>query len=243
MIMTVIMHKIIIFLLILTLNLLPSQSSRASNIFSDSNNQLIISDPMIKINRKLYKFNTHLDKYTIKPAAKIYRNYTSYWFKIAVNNFINNTNQPFNIINCLLQGKIKKASVNLSSFVINSSIGFLGIFDPAHNNIKLPKYDKEDFGQTLAVYNFPAGPYLVLPIFGPTSLRDLTGKSVNFIYDPVWDGVANDNKAELLTNSLQGVTVRDKLLEYIDDIEQNSFDPYSVVKSSYYQNRIRLIEK
>jgi len=239
------MLKIIIALLTLTFSLSGHLAYASSNnIFAINRDksELIISDPFIKINRKIYKFNNHIDKYTLKPAAKIYKNYTANWFKIGVNNFISNINQPFNILNSLLQGKVKKASISLSSFVINSSIGILGIFDPAHNNINIPKYSKEDFGQTLAVYGVPSGPYLVMPIFGPTSLRHLGGKSVNFIYDPVWDGVVNDNKAELLTNSLEGVVIREKFLEYLDDIEQNSFDPYSVIKSSYYQNRIKLIK-
>lgn len=239
------MLKIIIALLTLTFSLSGHSSYASSNnIFAinQDKSELIISDPFIKINRKIYKFNNHIDKYTLKPAAKIYKNYTANWFKIGVNNFISNLNQPFNILNSLLQGKVKKASIALSSFVINSSIGILGIFDPAHNNISLPKYSKEDFGQTLAVYGVPTGPYLVIPIFGPTSVRSLGGKSVNFIYDPIWDGVVKDNNAELLTNSLEGVAIREKLLEYLDDIAQNSFDPYSVIKSSYYQNRIKLIK-
>jgi phospholipid-binding lipoprotein MlaA len=236
------MFKILVFINIIFFSPNIFAANKNINIFNMNNRENIkearISDPFIKINRKIYKFNYHIDRYTLKPAAKTYRKITAPWFREAVNNVLSNAYQPLNIVNSLLQGKFKKSGISLSSFVINSTIGVLGVFDPAHNNIKLKKYSNEDLGQTLAYYGVPAGPFLMLPLMGPTSLRNLASRTENILYSSAWDY----EDVIIIANTAQTLSMREKLLDPLDNIEQNSLDPYSVIKSSYYQNRINLIE-
>jgi len=239
------MNKTLLFFLLLFLTSSYKAHADNYNIFSNEEEieeEVEIYDPFEKINRKFYSFNMTLDKYTLRPAAKLYRNITSKEVRKSVTNFTTNLTMPFTIVNSLLQGDIKNFTRATGSFVINSTIGILGIFDPAHQNIKMKRPNREDFGQTLAKYKIGPGPYLIIPFMGPYTLRHISGQSAEWAYNPVWkDGLDEEEKLRYSITALNIVNKREKLLEYLDDIEKNSLDPYTVVKSAYYQRRLKLI--
>ena len=127
-------------------------------------------DPLEGFNRAMYTFNDRLDKYALKPLAKGYRAITPTGVRKSVSNFFSNLHEPMVMLNNLLQGKPGQATSDLIRFVVNSTVGIVGLFDVS-SKVGLPKHD-EDFGQTLAVWGVGDGPYLVLPFFGPSNLRD-----------------------------------------------------------------------
>lgn len=201
------------------------------------------NDPLENINRKIFKFNDYLDEKLLLPIATSYRNYTPKIIKSSFRNFLKNIKLPFSFINSFLQGKIENSSAISSTFLINSTIGIAGIIDIAGN--KYIKYNVEDFGQTLAYYNFPQGPYIVLPFFGPSNIRDLSGLVIEKLINPFdvnkFDIASKSNiitdNVKLTINSISLIDKRESLIDIISDIKVDSFDFYSTIKSSYIQNR------
>ncbi|ROO28496.1 ABC transporter [Salinisphaera orenii MK-B5] len=136
-------------------------------------NPLAISDPFEGFNRRVYRFNALADRYVLMPAVQVYRTITPGFARTGVQNFFSNLGEINTFANSVLQAKPESSAVTLSRFVINSTVGLGGLFDPA-GAIGLEQRD-EDLGQTLGYYGVGAGPYLVLPFFGPSSLRDSIG--------------------------------------------------------------------
>ena len=177
------------------------------------------------------------------PIALSYRNYTPKIIRVSLRNFLKNIKLPFSFINSVLQGKIENSTAISSTFIINSTIGILGVVDIAGN--KYIKYNVEDFGQTLAYYNFPQGPYIVLPFFGPSNIRDLSGLVIEKLINPFdvnkFDIASKSNiitdNVKLTINSISLIDKRESLIDIISDIKVDSFDFYSTIKSSYIQNR------
>ena len=130
-------------------------------------------DPFEKFNRSILKFNLKADKYVLKPVAKTYNKAVPRPVRNGLRNFFSNLREPVTVLNDLLQGKFRKAGRDTGRFVINTTLGFLGLNDVA-SHLGFPK-EREDFGQTLAVWGVPSGPYLVLPFLGPSNLRDAFG--------------------------------------------------------------------
>ena len=232
------------YILILTfINLFAVKLTFANdfNIFSSIEEEELnqISDPYEKINRKIYAFNVFVDNYTTKPAAKFYQITTSEEIRANVTNFYKNITMPITIANSLLQGDFKNLYRAARSFLINSTVGIFGLFAPAEQNFKFKKSNREDFGQTLAKYNVGSGPYLMLPFFGPSSTRHLTGKIIDMPLSPNW--YINEESFRSLYTTSNIINQREKLLGHFDDIQKNTLDPYSVIKSSYYQRRNKMI--
>ena len=195
-------------------------------------------DPLEGFNRAMYTFNDKLDRYFLKPVAKGYRAALPTPVRRSVSNFFGNLHDPAIMLNNLLQGKPGQATSDLSRFMVNTTFGVFGLFDVA-SQWDLPKHD-EDFGQTLAVWGVGDGPYLVLPFFGPSNMRDAPALIVDWeTYPP------NHMKERSIRDKMFLVEVIDKrakLLDAGDILEQAAGkDPYVFVREAYRQRRRNLI--
>ena len=189
-------------------------------------------DPLESRNRSIYAFNENLDEAILEPAADGYDYITPNFLQKGFNNFFDNINYPVTIIKQLLQGHIGCSLQDTLRFTINSSIGLLGLFDPA-SSMGLPEHD-EDFGQTLAVWGIKEGPYLMLPFFGPKTLRSLAGDLTDVLFNPLLN--IDDTNLKMKANIINILQDRSDLSTFEEELD-NSFDPYQYIKDSYIQNR------
>ena len=198
-------------------------------------------DPWENLNRGTFAFNQTFDKYLLAPLAKGYRLIFPAEIRTGVRNFLSNLSEPWSSINSALQGDLKNTGNTLARFIINSTIGILGIFDVA-TEIGFEK-QKEDFGQTLAVHGVGPGPYLVLPFLGPSTVRDALGKVTSLYADPVTLALERNNKDEWIWigMALKGIDFREQNLEKIDNLEATSVDFYATIRSLYLERRNRMI--
>jgi len=199
------------------------------------------SDPLEPLNRAVYGFNSFLDKVMLRPLALGYAELTPDPLQKGVSNVYSNLLEPTNSINQLLQGKPRMAGNSLGRFAINSSIGIFGIFDVAGNadfaqgtDPKGLRRQEEDFGQTLATWGIPAGPYLVLPLLGPSSLRDGPALVADAVTNPGFYLANSSMKDKLLV--LRIIDLRTSLLP-LDEILERSSDQYAFTRSAFRQNR------
>ena len=213
------------FLLIFTLIFL-SGCSYQNELINDP------EDPLEIRNRSIYAFNENLDAVILEPAADGYDYITPNFLQKGFNNFFDNINYPVTIINQLLQGNIGGSLQDTLRFTINSSIGLLGLFDPA-SSMGLLEHD-EDFGQTLAVWGIQEGPYLMLPFFGPKTLRSLAGDLTDVLFNPLLN--IDDTNLKMKANIINILQDRSDLSTFEEELD-NSFDPYQYIKDSYIQNR------
>ena len=197
------------------------------------------------VNRAVFTFNIGLDKVLFKPVAKGY-SYLPVPLKKGIKNATNNVSYFVQIPNQFLQGKFKNGFKDTGRFLINTTVGLFGVFDPA-SKIGLKKNENEDYGQTLGTWGFGHGCYIVLPVLGPTTIRDSFGKVGNAFLDPFYLSTVG-NKELLFGNNLGdqtywGETVLDKTnwraenIRTLEDLEKNSVDLYSSVRSLYLQRR------
>lgn len=219
--------------------------------FSNSNNSNSeIYDPLEPLNRKIFLFNEIVDIYLLGPFVKKYNKITPKPIKTGIHNFVQNITLPVSALNSIFQGKTENTLATFSTFLINSTIGVFGIFDVASS--KNIKYNFEDFGQTLGHYGVNSGPYLVLPILGPSNLRDTTGRFFDSGADVAGfnileignarEGVMNDDVRVALF-LISGLDRREQLIDVIDDTRKDSFDVYATLRSFYFQNRQSEIKK
>ena len=205
--------RIITFILILT----------SFNISSDE-----VNDPFEELNRKTFEFNEKLDSTILRPTSEVYYKFPTK-VKTGVTNFFNNLEEIDTSVNQLLQGKPKKALNDMTRFIINSTIGIAGLFDVA-SKMGLERHE-EDFGQTLAVWGVPEGPYIMLPFLGPSTLRDTASLPVSsFLSVPFH---MTDTDANIALKSIDALETRERLLEVESLI---SGDKYSFVKDAYNQS-------
>jgi phospholipid-binding lipoprotein MlaA len=197
-----------------------------------------VYDPAEKANRKFYRFNKRLDKYFLKPVAKAYRAVVPQPVRNAFSRALRNLGEPINVLNAGLQGDMKQSMVSFWRFAINSSIGIGGLFDVAGSG-GLP-YRKEDFGQTLGKYGLDAGPYLMVPFWGPSNVRDLTGKVIDSLSDPFNYWFTEYGVAARTAG--YAVVTREELLDTLDEVERVSLDPYATIRSGYTQRREDMID-
>lgn len=200
-----------------------------------------ISDPIEPVNRFIFGLNDVLDHIIFEPLAKGYKALLPKPVRNSVQNFMRNLASPLIIANSLLQGKFGDAGVATTRFVMNSTIGIGGLVDVA--GAQGMTYKSEDFGQTLATWGVGNGPYVVLPILGPSSLRDTAGLAVDSYADPV--RIVADNTdhmwAYYTKEAVEGLDNRSRLIEAIDDMRRNSLDYYAAARSAYTQKRASLI--
>ena len=208
----------------------PSDDRQAVASFQAAN------DPLEPTNRKIFGFNMYLDRNVLKPVAKGYRSGVPEPARNSVRNFFDNLHSPVTLVNSLLQGDMRRTQITFARLVMNTTLGFGGIFDPA-TDASLPRYE-EDFGQTLGVWGVGEGPYLMLPLLGPKPPRDAAGFVVDTFTDPTtyifW------NSSFLIPLGLTAVDltdVRSRNIETLDEIERTSIDFYAALRSLYRQHR------
>jgi phospholipid-binding lipoprotein MlaA len=189
-------------------------------------------DPWEGYNRKVHAFNSSLDRAVFRPVAKGYDVVMPDAPQRGVRNFFRNLNYPVTLVNSLLQGKMERAFTSTGRFMMNSSIGLLGFFDVA-TKVGIPQYD-EDFGQTLAAWGWKDSRYLVMPLLGPYTLRDVFGRSFYGYAHPIsWAVREHDQYIPLIVDL---VSLRAELLPLQPDLDAAE-DPYMLVRDVYLQRR------
>jgi phospholipid-binding lipoprotein MlaA len=189
-------------------------------------------DPWEGYNRKIHAFNTSLDRAVIRPVAKGYDAVMPDAPQRGVRNFFRNLGYPVTLVNSLLQGKMERAFTSTGRFLMNSSIGVLGFFDVA-TKVGIPDYD-EDFGQTLATWGWQDSRYLVMPMLGPFTVRDLLGRSFyGFLHPVSWAVREHDQYIPLVVDL---VSLRAELLPLQADLDASA-DPYVLIRDVYLQRR------
>ena len=189
-----------------------------------------IDDPFEDLNRDIFIFNEKLDEKLLKPAALTYRKVTPQFARSGVTNFFNNLEEIDTTINQVLQGEIKYAFNDASRFVINSTIGLLGLIDVA-SKMGLERHE-EDFGQTLGVWGFNSGPYIMLPFLGPSNPRDLLSRPISSFLSGTF--AMEDNDVKLTLIGIDALETRERLLDAETLIIG---DKYIFVKDAYVQSR------
>ena len=234
---------------IIILSLFMATSSIAG---SDGQNELSkntngqVKDCFEKVNRGIFAFNQAIDGLIFEPLAKGYRHLPSP-IRTGTSNFIGNISTLLTIPNNVLQGDFGVAGKNTLRFVVNSTIGIVGLFDPAAA-IGLNAYEKEDFGQTLGRWGVGEGCYIVLPVLGPSTARDTLGSLGNYMGGDAWYNVTVRNDTRYFSDfdyyaskGVGGVDFRAKNFDDINNLEENSIDFYASVKSLYLQDRQKKI--
>ncbi len=202
--------------------------------FSIAENEDVNVDPFESTNRIVFEISDDLDTMIIRPVAEIYRDVTPRFIKNSVTNFFYNLSEVDTIINQLLQGKIVLAGQDSLRFLINSTIGIVGFVDVA-TRVGFERHD-EDFGQTLGYWGVPAGPYVFLPLIGPSTIRDSFSKPTSWFLSGNLS--VSDEEAKIIINLLDAVETRERLLVAEKLIVG---DKYEFVKSVYLQTRNDLV--
>ena len=228
----------------------------SSNSIADSDGKLVLSkkeqpkkikDCFEKLNRVTFSFNQGIDKAIIKPIAKSYKKLPDP-IQRGTSNAVKNLSTLITIPNNVLQGDIKTAAINSGRLIVNTTIGLLGIVDVA-NKMGFPKYVKEDYGQTLGSWGVGPGCYLVLPVLGPSTIRDTAGSFANVMGGDPWYNASTHGNNEFLSEglyltskALTGIEFRANNIDSLNNLEKNSVDFYASVKSLYLQDRENKIE-
>jgi phospholipid-binding lipoprotein MlaA len=194
-------------------------------------------DPIEGVNRKIFWFNDHVDIYVLEPVASGWAFVSPKRVRTSISNFFTNLRFPIVALNDLLQGKFIDSASDVGRFGVNTTVGVLGFFDPA-SRFGLEKH-VEDFGQTLGVWGVPPGPYLVLPIFGPSSPRDTLGLGVDYAFSVTPFFV--DQYILIGVRALDAVNERSLILEEVKDAKEAAIDYYTFVRDAYFQRREALI--
>jgi len=196
------------------------------------------SDPLEPLNRAMFSFNDTLDDAVMKPVAKTYRAVLPGVVRTGVSNFFSNIEDVWISVNQVLQGKFQRGLEDFSRFLFNSTFGIGGLFDLASDLVGLPK-NSEDFGQTLAWWGVGGGAYLVLPILGPSTVRDGLAFLVDTEVDPVWR--INDVSVRNTAVVIRFTGRRAELLDATSVLEQAALDKYGFVREAWLQRRRNLI--
>lgn len=237
------MIKKFVIILITTLALIVnSHSASDGNLVLKKNEPSEIKDCFENVNRATFAFNQALDGVIFKPVASIYKKIPSP-VRSGVSNTLDNLSNLVTIPNNILQGDFALAGVNTGRFLINSTVGVLGIFDVA-NALGITEYEKEDYGQSLAKIGVGPGCYVVLPVLGPSTARDTVASITNFVGGDAWYNVTVRNDTHYFrdidyysSKATGGVDFRAKNYNSIENLKENSLDFYASVKSLYLQDR------
>jgi phospholipid-binding lipoprotein MlaA len=200
-------------------------------------------DPIEPFNRAVFSFNQGLDFILLKPLATGYKNYVPQFIQTSVTSFLRNLGSPVVLLNDTLQGDWVGVDNTVRRFFVNSTLGLGGLIDVASHHGLTPT-PREDFGQTLGFYGTGEGPYVMLPIFGPSNVRDAFGRVVDMLSDP-FTMIARDAEQDGLLIGRAGLTTIDTratLLGPYDDMVASSIDPYNTVRSAYTQQRAYAIQ-
>lgn len=206
---------------------------------SDDPNKHISGDPLEGFNRASYSFNSTADRLILRPVAKTYDSVLPKPAQRGVGNFFSNLGEPLNLINNLLQGKVDGALHSTYRFVVNSTVGLFGLFDVADSSYSVDE-KPEDFGQTLAAWGVKPGPYLVIPLLGPSNLRDGAAGIVGYF------GINPINQLSESTGTRFGLYVLDIVnsraqLLGADEVLNKQLDPYLFMKTAFESSRVQQI--
>ena len=223
--------------------LLPAVSAlvliTASCASTGNNNPHEDNDTLESYNRAVFKFNYQVDKYVLKPIAEGYRDITSESVRARVNSVLLNTKEPLFAINNILQGNFKASGISVGRFIINTTLGLGGAFDVA-KGWGFPR-ETQTFDDTLAQWNVPDGPFVVLPFIGPSTPRAATSLVLAMATDPVYWATRNDanvrDKINYTYTAVEAIALRERTLDLLNELERGSVDYYSTMSSAYLQNR------
>ena len=237
------MIKKIVIILITTLTLAVNVNAASDGeLLLKKNEPSEVKDCFEKINRATFAFNQVLDGVIFKPVASAYRVLPSP-VKTGVSNSLDNLSNLVTIPNNILQGDFKLAGLNTGRFLINTTVGVLGLIDVAQH-LGMSEYEKEDYGQSLAKAGVGPGCYIVLPVLGPSTARDTIASVGNFVGGDAWYNVTVKNDTHYFrdidyysSKVTAGIDFRAKNYDSIDNLEKNSIDFYASVKSLYLQDR------
>ena len=191
-------------------------------------------DPLETFNRGSFGFNLFLDRLLLKPIAEGYRLVTPGFVRTGVSNFVFNLKAPVTVANDLLQGEPTRATESVGRFMFNTILGFGGLVDVG-GMLGMPERHTEDFGQTLAVYGVGSGPYIMLPLLGPSNPRDLAGTVVDFVFDPLTFIAPSD--LSLARSGVEVLSLREANIETVEELERTSIDFYAATRTLSRQLR------
>ncbi len=208
--------------------------------YEEKNLQTEVADPLYWVNYGVYKFNDKLYNWFIEPAAKGYKIVVPGGIRSCVGNFFKNLLFPVRFVNCFLQGEFKDAGTEAGIFFLNTTVGMLGLAQIAQETFDLHVCD-EDFGQTLGKYNVGEGIYIVLPLMGPSTLRDAIGMAGDsFLYLPNY---LNSPGAVIGSRTLYSINSTSYRIGDYDALRKGAIDPYAALKNGYIQQRIEKIKQ
>jgi phospholipid-binding lipoprotein MlaA len=198
-------------------------------------------DPLEPLNRGIFQFNLVVDGLLLEPAARIYRMAAPQFVRTGVSNFLANLRTPVVLANDLLQGEFERAELTFGRFMLNTILGLGGVIDVG-GKVGMPARHYEDFGQTLAVYGVGSGPFLMLPLLGPSNGRDAVGRVVDLAFDPfsvvaVTDPGLVSTEVAIAQRSAEMVSFREETLDQFDELKRTSIDLYAAVRTLYGQFR------
>ena len=228
-----------LFCSLLSYNIVASEADQVNTDSEDFDTTIIedeIYDPFEPVNRAIFSFNNVADRIVLEPIAKGYKKLPSP-LQSGIKNFLSNLRAPLVVVNQLLQGQGENAVQSSGRFIVNSTVGVFGLFDVAE---KIGLEEKEeDYGQTLATWGVGDGFYIVLPLFGPSNLRDTSGMVLTMLTDPINAYVVSEGEAWLvpMRTAANAVDQRSQIIDEVNALRDNSVDYYAAVRSSYYQNR------
>ena len=235
------MNKILITYLV-AIVLITNVSADTDGTNNLSKTPKPVKDCFEVLNRATFSLNQGLDKAVFKPVAKAYRALPSP-VRSGTSNALVNLSSLITVPNNILQGEFKTAGINTGRFAVNTTVGILGLFNVAEK-IGFPKYEKEDYGQSLGVMGVGPGCYLVVPVLGPSTIRDTVGSFLNILGgDPYYNASTHGNnefltdKVYMTTKVISGIEKKAKNIESIENLEKNSMDFYASVRSLYLQDR------
>ncbi len=199
-----------------------------------------IADPFEPVNRVFFHFNDKLYFWVLKPIAKGYSAVVPEGIRVSVRNFFNNITTPVRFVNNLLQFKIQSAGNELLRFSVNSTVGMLGLYDYARNEMGIQMQD-EDFGQTLGIWGLGPGFYINWPFLGPSSLRDSVGYAGDYLFDPInYVTPLIDRYSIVISDRVNRTSL---ILGDYEEIKKDAIDPYTAFRDIYYQYRESKIER
>ena len=239
--------RFVIILISIFLSFNAIAASDGELVLSENEKTKKTKDCFEKLNRVTFSFNQGLDKAIIKPIAEGYKNLPDPIQK-GTGNAVKNLSTLITIPNNVLQGDVRSAIINTGRLVVNTTVGLLGIVDVA-NKMGFPKYEKEDYGQTLGKWGVGPGCYLFPPVIGPSTIRDTAGFVANVLGGDPWYNASMHGNNEFLSEgvfitskALGGIDFRANNINSFDNLEKNSVDFYASVKSLYLQDRENKIE-
>lgn len=195
-------------------------------------------DPLESLNRGILSFNQEVDRWILDPVTRVYRFILPDKAKRAIQRFLNNLNSPGVIVNDLLQCEPEAAGITVWRFVVNSTFGIGGLFDPAQ--YLGVEGHASDFDQTLALYSIPSGPFLMLPVFGPTTARGAFGTIIDVTMRPTTYFLAGTDQFvfTIIHGGSSGLATREAAFDALKELEKSSIDYYAALRNAYYQKRM-----